>query len=197
MNNVEKFPNSDIGIFADAYFEYLKKILDDLDRETLRQFVMEILAARDRGATVFLIGNGGSAATASHFANDFCFGTDSREKPFKFISLTDNVASISALGNDYGYEYVFVKQLEVLSSRGDVLVGISASGNSPNLVHAFRYASENGIKCLALTGFSGGKLKELSDITIHAQTQQGEYGPTEDVHMILDHLISNFLRYSR
>ena len=105
--------------------------------------------------------------------------------------------AVAALGNDYGYEYVFVKQLEVLSSRGDVLVGISASGNSPNLVHAFRYASENGIKCLALTGFSGGKLKELSDITIHAQTQQGEYGPTEDVHMILDHLISNFLRYSR
>ena len=104
------------------------------------------------------MGNGGSAATASHFANDLAFGTNDYDKPFKVMSITDNVPVLTALGNDYGYEEIFVRQLRVYGKKGDVLVGISASGNSPNLLTAFEYAGASGIKTVALTAFDGGKM---------------------------------------
>lgn len=196
MNNIDRFDSDDIASFADAYFDYLKQILDQIDRDALRKFVETIRDARDRGATVFLMGNGGSAATASHFANDFCFGTGEKEAHYRFFSLTDNIASITALGNDFGYDQIFVKQLEVFAKPDDVLIGISASGNSPNLVNGFEYGKKKGLALLALTGFDGGQLKTAADVCIHVPTQKNEYGPTEDAHMILDHLISNFLSRS-
>ena len=193
MNNLDKFFTEDMEQYSKSYFDYLKKIIDQIDLSEIRNFVELILDTRERGSTIFFMGNGGSAATASHFSNDLAFGTNDYKKPFKVMSITDNVPVLTALGNDFGYEEIFVRQLKVFGKKGDVLVGISASGNSPNLLTAFEYAAVSGIKTVALTAFDGGKMKEVADQGVHVPTGMKEYGPAEDVHMILDHLIGSYL----
>jgi D-sedoheptulose 7-phosphate isomerase len=198
MNNIDRFYTSDPVAFSVAYLDYLQSVLRRLDVREISRFIAALLDARERAASIFFIGNGGSAATASHFANDLAVGTQSDAKPFRAVSLTDNVAILTALGNDFGYDQIFVRQLRVMGRRGDMLVGISASGNSPNLLRAFEYARDAGIRTLAITGFDGGKLKGLADAGIHVPTEPKEYGPAEDAHMVLDHLISAYLmRYVR
>ena len=193
MNRIDGFFTENIEQFSKSYFSYLKEIIDKVDLSEIKIFVELLLSARKSGATIFFIGNGGSAATASHFANDLAFGTHEHEKPFKAISITDNVSVLTALGNDYGYGEIFVRQLKVYAKKGDVVVGISASGNSKNLINAFNYAKSSGIKTMALTAFDGGQMKVIADNCIHIPTEDKEYGPAEDVHMILDHLISSYL----
>jgi len=193
MNTLDRMFTEDIEQFSKSYFDYLKNVLDKIDVAEVRRFVEVILAARERGSTIFFIGNGGSATTASHFANDLAFGTKEYEKPFRAMSLTDNVSVLTALGNDCGYENIFALQLKNYGKKGDVLVGISASGNSPNLLRAFEYASVAGIETIALTAFDGGKMKKMADKGVHVPTGMKEYGPAEDVHMILDHLIASYL----
>ncbi|MBT5116278.1 MAG: SIS domain-containing protein [Gammaproteobacteria bacterium] len=193
MNRIDGFFTENIEQFSKSYFSYLKEIIDKVDLSEIKIFVELLLSARKSGATIFFIGNGGSAATASHFANDLAFGTHEHEKPFKAISITDNVSVLTALGNDYGYGEIFVRQLKVYAEKGDVVVGISASGNSKNLINAFNYAKSSGIKTMALTAFDGGQMKVIADNCIHIPTEDKEYGPAEDVHMILDHLISSYL----
>lgn len=193
MNNIDRFYTPDIVDFAHSYIAYLKQVLEGIDLQSIRRFVETLLDARERGATVYFIGNGGSAATASHFANDLSIGTNDYEKPLKAISLTDNVAVITAIANDFGYDEVFARQLRVHGRTGDVVVAISASGNSTNLVRAFAYAKLAGIKTVAITAFDGGKLKNLADTGIHVATAPMEYGPAEDAHMVLDHLVGAYL----
>lgn len=193
MNNLDRIFTKDPVAFAGAYFEYLNRVLKGIDAGAIGQFIQTLLDARERGATIYFIGNGGSAATASHFANDLAIGTNSYDKPFRVISLTDNQAIITALGNDFGYEEIFVRQMRLLGRAGDVVVGISASGNSPNLLRAFEYAKSAGIKTVAITAFDGGKMKNIADQGIHVPTAPKEYGPAEDAHMILDHLIGAYL----
>ncbi len=193
MNRIDGFFTENIEQFSQSYFSYLKEIIDKVDLSEIKIFVELLLSSRESGATIFFIGNGGSAATASHFANDLAFGTHEHEKPFKAISITDNVSVLTALGNDYGYGEIFVRQLKVYAKKGDVVVGISASGNSQNLISAFNYAKSSGIKTMALTAFDGGRMKVIADNCIHIPTEDKEYGPAEDVHMILDHLISSYL----
>jgi len=193
MNNLEVMFTEDIERYSKSYFGYLKQIFDQIDLSEIKKFVEVILDARESAATIFFIGNGGSAATASHFANDLAFGTNDYDKPFKVMSITDNVPVLTALSNDYGYDEVFVRQLRVYGKKGDVLVGISASGNSPNLLSAFEYALTTGIKTVALTAFDGGKMKEVAELGVHVPTGMKEYGPAEDVHMILDHLVGTYL----
>ena len=193
MNNLDRIFTKDPVAFAGAYLEYLSNVLKGIDTETIARFIQTLLNARERGATIYFIGNGGSAATASHFANDLAIGTNSYSKPFRVISLTDNQAIITALGNDFGYEEIFVRQLRVLATPGDVVVGISASGNSTNLIRAFDYARAAKIKTVAITAFDGGQMKQMADECIHVPTAQKEYGPAEDAHMILDHLIGAYL----
>jgi D-sedoheptulose 7-phosphate isomerase len=179
--------------FAKAYADYLGELFRTLDFARVAEFMSVMLAARERGSRVFFIGNGGSAATASHFANDFAIGTRCSEKPFKAISLTDNVAQLTAIANDEGYEQLFVKQLEVQLEKGDVVVAISASGNSPNVVKALEYANARGNHTVALTGFvTGGRIAEIARTVIHVKTRPAEYGPVEDVHMFLDHLMGSW-----
>jgi D-sedoheptulose 7-phosphate isomerase len=168
-------------------------VLKSIDRNAIGKFTKTLLDARERGASIFFRGNGGSASTASHFANDIAVGTNSYAKPFRAISLTDNQAIITAIGNDFGFDEIFSRQLQLLGKQGDIVVAISASGNSKNLLKAFEYANENGIKTVAITGFSGGAMKEMADEGIHVPTGSKEYGPAEDAHMILDHLIGNYL----
>lgn len=193
MNNIDRFFTADPAAFADAYLQYLQSVLRRIDVKEVARFIETLLAARSRGATVFFIGNGGSAATASHFANDLAFGTNDYERPFRVISLTDNVPVLTALGNDYGYEEIFVRQLRVLGRAGDVVVGISASGNSPNLIRAFDYANSAGIRTVAITAFDGGKMRAMAKEGIHVSTGASEYGPAEDAHMVLDHLVGAYL----
>ena len=193
MNNIDRIFTRDPVAFAGAYLSYLHQVLGRIDPKEIGHFIETLLDARERGATVFFIGNGGSAATASHFANDLSIGTNDYEKPFRVLSLTDNVAVMSAIGNDFGYDEIFSRQLRVLGKRGDVLVAISASGNSPNLLTAFECARACGITTVALTAFDGGKLKALADQGIHVPTEPKEYGPAEDAHMVLDHLIGAYL----
>jgi D-sedoheptulose 7-phosphate isomerase len=193
MNNIDKFFTPDASTFASSYLKYLSSVLGAIDVKEIEQFIQTLLAARERGATVFFIGNGGSAATASHFANDLAIGTNCYDKPFRVTSLTDNQAIITAIGNDFGYLEIFSRQLRVLGKPGDVLVAISASGNSPNLLHAFDYATTADIKTVAITAFDGGKMKTAADEGIHVPTAPKEYGPAEDAHMVLDHLVGAYL----
>jgi len=193
MNKIDSFFAEDIEQFSKSYFNYLKEIFDKIDLSEIRSFVEILLSARENGATIFFIGNGGSAATASHFANDLAFGTNEYEKPFKVMSITDNVSVLTALGNDYGYDEIFIRQLKIYAKKGDVLVGISASGNSQNLIKAFEYAATADIKTVALSAFDGGIIKEIANYCVHIPTDINEYGPAEDLHMILDHLVGNYL----
>jgi D-sedoheptulose 7-phosphate isomerase len=192
-NNLDLIFTPDAIDFARAYLTYLQSVLQRIDTTEVGRFIETLLKARERGSTVFFIGNGGSAATASHFANDLAIGTNAYDKPFRALSLTDNVPLITAIGNDFGYDEIFVRQLRVLGKRGDVLVGISASGNSPNLLKAFDYANTAGIATVAITAFDGGKMKGLASQGIHVATGPKEYGPAEDAHMVLDHLIGAYL----
>ncbi len=193
MNKLDEIYTKDVEQFSKLYFDYLKDILDKIDLTEVRLFVDALLSARERSAFIFFIGNGGSAATASHFANDLAFGTNDYKKSFKALSIADNISSLTALANDFGYEDVFVRQLKVYASTGDILVGISASGNSPNIIRAFEYASSIGVQTVALTAFDGGRMKEIADQGVHIPTGNKEYGPAEDLHMILDHLIGSYL----
>jgi len=193
MNKIDSFFTEDIEQFSKSYFSYLKEIFDNINLLEIKMFVSVLLDARERGATIFFIGNGGSAATASHFANDLAFGTNEYIKPFRVMSITDNVPVLTALSNDYRYDEVFIRQLKVYAKKGDVLVGISASGNSQNIINAFEYAANTGIETVALTAFDGGKMKKISDYGVHIATDKKEYGPAEDLHMILDHLVGNYL----
>jgi D-sedoheptulose 7-phosphate isomerase len=193
MNNIDRFFTADPIAFAQSYLKHLQSVLQHIDTAEIGRFIETLLDARKRGATIFFIGNGGSAATASHFANDLAFGTNDYDQPFRVISLNDNVPVLTALGNDFGYEEIFVRQLRVYGKKGDVLVGISASGNSPNLIRAFDYALSAGIKSVAITAFDGGKMKAMADEGIHVPTEPKEYGPAEDAHMVLDHLVGAYL----
>ena len=185
--------NMSAAAFARAYLDYLSETLLRLNVIEIESFIETLLGARQRGANILFIGNGGSAATAVHFANDLSIGTRSWTKPFRARSLTDNVSILTAIGNDDGYEHVFTQQLMTQMSPGDVVVAISASGNSPNVVKAVQYANSHGGITVALTGFDGGELRRVARVGVHVPTSKGEYGPAEDVHMILDHLVGSFL----
>jgi D-sedoheptulose 7-phosphate isomerase len=193
MNNLDRMFTDDAAEFSRRYLQYLGEVLQGIDPKAIAQFAKTLLASRDKGATVFFIGNGGSAATASHFANDLSIGTNSYEKPFRALSLTDNLPIITAIGNDFGYEEIFVRQLKVQGRPGDVLVAISASGNSPNLVRAMEYAASAGIKTVAITAFDGGRMRQIASEGVHVPTELKEYGPAEDAHMVLDHLVGSYL----
>lgn len=181
---------SDAPGFVDGYFGYIADVLARIDRDAVAAFIRELERARASGATVFFCGNGGSAATSSHFQNDL---TRWRTEPMRAISLTDNVAVITALANDYGYEQIFVMQLEPLLQAGDVVVVISASGNSANVVRAVEFARQRQAVSVALTGFDGGRAGALCDVHVNVPCVVGEFGPVEDIHMIVDHVVMSYL----
>jgi D-sedoheptulose 7-phosphate isomerase len=191
MNMPEKSPGTE---YARAYIKRLTGILKNLDYEAVARVMDLFLEARSNGNTIFLLGNGGSAATAAHFANDLSVcASPEGHTPFGAISLTANISLVTCLANDFGYETVFSRQLRTLMRPGDVVVGISASGNSPNAVKALEYANDAEGISVAIVGFDGGLMKKIATHVIHVETEKGEYGPVEDVHMILDHLITTFL----
>jgi D-sedoheptulose 7-phosphate isomerase len=197
MANLNSLFSSDrIEDFSKSYFKYLSELLEQLDPKNIKLFVDELEKARKDGRTIFVAGNGGSAATASHIANDIgmvMMKQENIQSSFRVLSISDNISLMTALGNDYGYEDIFVRQLQIHFKPGDVLIVISASGNSENLVRSAKWVKENNGTVIGLLGFDGGKLLKLSNIAILAKTPKGEYGPVEDVHMILDHLVTTWL----
>jgi len=198
MNNLDEiFSGSQSGSdYAQRYASYLSELLRALDVRAIEETIAIFREARSKGRTIFFVGNGGSAATSSHFAEDLEYGTRAEGKQsFRVLSLTDNTPYITAVANDEGYEHVFVRQLQSHFSPGDVLVGISASGNSPNVIKAVEYANDNGGVTIGMTGFDGGRLKNLSRCCIHVKTVKGAYGPVEDIHLVLGHIISTYLMY--
>ena len=182
--------SADPEAFSTAYFNYLAALMRRIDPAQVGRLIRALEAARASGATVFIAGNGGSAATASHMATDLAMGTRSGapEVPLRILALTDNTAFLTALGNDEGYSEVFVSQLRSLYRPGDLLVAISASGNSPNILEAARWVKGRRGLVLGLIGFDGGALKGLCDVAVHVPTPKGEYGPVEDLHLVINHL---------
>jgi len=182
--------------FLNRYFAEIRKCLDKMEphlEEQLDQMIELFLEARKNRKTVFIMGNGGSGATASHFACDLAKGTIVPDGiRFKVVALTDNMPQILAWANDTSYENVFVEQLKNLMEEGDMVVGISVSGESPNVVKALEYANEHGAKTIAWTGFGGGKLKGVAQKTIIVPSKSMQC--CEDVHLILEHLLTSAIR---
>jgi D-sedoheptulose 7-phosphate isomerase len=195
MNEIDNIfqKTNDAAEFSFKYFEYLNKVLLSINPEEIKLFSNLLLQARETGKKIIFMGNGGSAATASHFANDISIGTRTFDKPFRAISITDNNAVITAIANDDGYDEIFVQQLKVILCSGDIVVAISASGNSSNVVNAINYANDNGAITVGITAFDGGLLRNVSQHSVHVPTNRNEYGPAEDAHMILDHLLGAYL----
>ena len=200
MNNIDKLCNSSktASEFARKYFTYLKQALDSISPQSIDQLVEEFENARAGGNTIFIIGNGGSATTATSMGNDIGFdiikksGTD---KPFRVLALTDNTSVITAIANDLGYENVFLNQLKIHYRQGDKLLAISASGNSPNVVVAAEWVKKQGGRIISFVGFTGGQLQELSDVFIHVKSEVGEYGPVEDAHLVLNHILAHWFQF--
>jgi len=177
---------------------YIKReleILQALDVDAINAAMNLLNDALEAEKNIYIFGNGGSAATASHFTNDFNKGiSEYTEKKFRFACLNDNIATIMAIANDISYDEVFRFQLKGRIKEGDLVIGISGSGNSPNVINAVEYAKEQGNKVIALTGYSGGKLKPLSDVSLHVPIDDMQI--TEDIHMVFDHLMmSVFYKY--
>lgn len=185
--------------FCRRYFEYFasrlssQKLLDSCN-----QALDVFKRVAERGGRIFFCGNGGSASTANHFAADLGNNTQAEGfPPFVTESLCCNEALVTAIGNDYGYENIFTRQLETQLSSKDVVVAISASGNSPNVLNAIRLAKEYGAETIGLTGFDGGQLKQMVDVSFHADFEKGEYGPVEDYHLMLNHYLVTAIRLQR
>lgn len=171
-----------------AYLEQEIRTIQNLDIEQINRALNLLLEALEKGNTVYIFGNGGSSATASHYQNDFNKGvSEHTEKKFNFLCLNDNVATVMAVANDIGFEEVFRFQLRGHIKPDDLVVAISGSGNSRNVINAVEYAREQGCKVIGLTGFDGGKLKGLSDVSLHAPVNSMQI--TEDIHMVFDHLM--------
>ncbi len=179
--------------FSAPYLEQMQQILAALPTEEIRRAMEVLRHARQRGAQVFTMGNGGSAANASHIACDLSKSCIRDGLPrFRVISLVDNVPLATAWANDTSYANVFAAQLENLLRPGDVVIALSGSGLSPNIVQAARLALERGAMVIGLTGFDGGLLKDLSDPCIIVPSHCMEQ--VEDTHLIIGHMLSTYLR---
>ena len=175
------------------YFNEMKAVLDRNDREPIHAAIDILHQARKNGKQVFIMGNGGSASTASHMVCDLAKNTRHSDWPhYKVIGMADNMAILSAYGNDDGYDNVFRLQLANLLNPGDVVVAISTSGNSPNVLRAVELANERGATVIGMTGFGAGKLGPMVDIHLHVPSDCIEQ--VEDIHLMLEHLITKALR---
>jgi D-sedoheptulose 7-phosphate isomerase len=179
--------------FARDYREQLSAGLAGLDPQAMDAFVEELERVRKQKKTVFLMGNGGSAATASHIATDFAKTAHVDGAPrIRALCLADNIAFLTAIANDISYEDVFSEQLKALATKGDLVVLISGSGNSPNVVRAAQVARTQGLTVVGLLGFDGGKLKNMVDILLHIESSQ--YGVIEDAHLSIGHTIAFYFK---
>jgi D-sedoheptulose 7-phosphate isomerase len=185
----------EINGFIQEYINEVKTALDALDIKSINQAISMILHAYEKGSRVFILGNGGSASTATHMACDLGKGTlsrfyDNKEKRLRVMSLSDNIALLTAYANDLSFDHAFVQQLRNLIEKKDLVIVLSGSGNSKNLVKAITYAKDHGAKTIGILGFkTGGKLAAIVDCAIIVQSNH--YGPIEDVHLVMNHLLAS------
>ncbi len=181
------------GDYARHYRDLTQRAWAELDLGAVERIAAIIEEAAEHGRQVFVAGNGGSAATASHIATDFNkTAAKAGKPPARCISLSDNVAFITAIGNDLSFDEIFSRQLENLLQPKDVVLLVSGSGNSPNLLRAAQYAREKGALTAAVLGFDGGKLRNAVDVPLVVPSDH--YGVIEDVHMGIGHVISFYLK---
>ncbi len=182
--------------FAREYLAEIRKILDSIENDLVRsidELVSILLKARDTRNTVFIMGNGGSALTASHFVGDLSKGTIVEGfSRFKAVALTDNVTNIMAWANDTNYDEIFIEQLKNLMEPNDIVIGISASGNSKNVIQAIEYANENGGITIGFSGYDGGQLIKSALKNIHVPSSYMQR--VEDIHLLIEHLVTSTIR---
>jgi phosphoheptose isomerase len=186
----------DVGDYLDDYAEAVRMAFAGLDKNELRKAASVLEDAVSRKASIFVCGNGGSASISNHFACDHLKGirTGTSVLP-RVISLSTNIEIVTAVANDIGYANVFDFQLASLASEHDVLVAITSSGASPNILGALRWAREHGLTSIAMTGFSGGESRTLADIALHVDAHN--YGVVEDVHQSIMHMLAQFMRHRK
>ncbi|MGH1362204.1 MAG: SIS domain-containing protein [Calditrichia bacterium] len=186
---------SGAAIYTESYFAKLTEAAATVDGEKMQQAADILTEAYKEGSMVYSCGNGGSAAIANHLVCDHCklVQTDTRLTP-RVVSLSSTVEIITAIGNDISYDDVFHYQIQSLGKPGDVLMTISSSGDSENIVRAATWAKENGMKVISMTGFSGGRSAGIADVNLHVTADN--YGVIEDVHQSLMHILAQYVRQS-
>lgn len=183
----------DFSSEIEQYFSVLKSAIDHVSRSELSKFLNILLDALERKSTIYIMGNGGSAATASHFAADFNKGLSyGKARRFRMICLNDNIPTLTAYANDVSYEDIFVEPLRNFLENGDVVIAISGSGNSRNVLKAVEYANETGAYTVGITGYDGGKLKKIAKCNVIVPINDMQI--TEDLHMVFDHLAYSVLQ---
>lgn len=177
---------------AQSYFHQLQRVIADLPASAIERVATALLSAYEHDQTVFLFGNGGSAALASHFACDLGKGATEQSKRFRVMALTDNVPMMTAWANDTGYENIFAQQLKNFVRAGDIAFAISGSGNSPNVLRALEVAREAGAINIGLTGFQGGAMKNLCDLCVIIPSDNMQI--IEDLHLSVAHAVFSIIR---
>lgn len=173
---------------AKEYIDLVKSTLDALDPKSLEALVDAFYTTYQNGGNIYTMGNGGSGASASHAAGDFLKGASyGLDKRFKMICLNDNLPSMMAIANDIGWDHIFVEPLKNFLSAKDLVIGISGSGNSKNVVNAMEYANAQGATTVAMSGFNGGKISQIATINVHAPVMDMEV--TEDIHMVIFNIV--------
>ena len=199
MNHLNQAYNgvSTLGQYSRKYFSYLGKVLESIDENEINKLGETFEKAREMSNTIFVAGNGGSSTTATTMANDIGFDILKKtgiDKAFRVLSLADNNSVITAIANDVGYENAFINQLKIHYRPGDSIILISASGNSPNILKAAEWVKSKGGTIIGFLGFTGGKLIEFCDVKIHVKSEAGEYGPVEDAHLIMNHILAHWFQ---
>jgi len=189
---------SSVQEYVNAYSQRLFDIMNQLDKDAIAATVAAVEQCSKNGNTLFSMANGGSAASASHLVNDLVAGCFIEDQPrLRTLCLSDNIATVTALGNDAGFDHIFSHQLRVHMRPGDVVIAMSCSGNSENLIQAVDYANANGATTIGYCGFDGGRLAEKCQIKVLIPATKDEYGPVEDVFNILGHILITWIAMSR
>ena len=192
-----KLKGENIKDFSKNYFKRLNEIFNDIDLKKIELIEKEFEIARKKGNNIFVFGNGGSAATATTMANDLGFDILKKTnvgKTFKFFCLNDNTSVLTAIANDVGYENIFINQLKIHHRKGDIALILSASGNSINIIKAAKWLKTKKSKVISIVGFEGGIMKKISDICLHFKCDKNEYGPIEDIHLIINHIFAHWFQ---
>ena len=196
LNKLAYKSNSIIN-FSKKYFNRLNSIYKSVDKKKIHDLEKKFYEIRENRGNIFVFGNGGSAANASTMANDL--GFDVLKKTgltncFRVFSLNDNTPVLTAISNDVGYEQIFLGQLKIHFKKKDMVIILSASGNSKNLLKVVNWVKKNNGYVFSIVGFDGGKLKKISDNYIHIKSKKGEYGPVEDIQLIINHVLAHWFQ---
>jgi len=199
MNDIKNISKNSKNIidFSTKYFERLSQIFKSIDKKKIKYLEDKLHQIRSRRGNIFVFGNGGSAANASSMANDLGFDVLKKtglKKCFRVFSLNDNSSVITAISNDVGFDQVFLGQLKIHFRKNDLIIILSASGNSKNLIKTINWIKNNKGYVFSIVGFDGGKLKKISNNFLHIKCNNGEYGPVEDIQLIINHIFAHWFQ---